>query len=203
MKFVCLETKKPGDLGRELDREVQIPYLATNIPMATGMQKQRNLGFVGSMCCGRDKRAKSIPERMNLDHGITGQKQNNGLSYASVLNYTATSRLMYEPVGDTPERQSIYQSIASGTPVIFDHFVRPPLRLFGWGGVGFDIADEDNYDLAADPKVVSLLHDYNRTVTNLLQNRDVFLWHTQAFNTRFLQVVVSIFWQGGSASRFL
>lgn len=194
-KFICLETKTNGGNVRETDRELQVPYFAQS-PTHT-YPKRRNVGFVGSMCCGREKRVPSLPDPLLLNHFVVGKETNHHVSYEELMNYTGSSRIMYQPTGDTPERQSVYQSIASGTPVVFDHDIRPPLRHASWGAVALNITRESLIDIHTDPGVVSTLANYDVYMErDFKRDRANFLWHTSAFNARFRQLVASLFWQG-------
>ena len=192
MKFVCLETQH-GDHARETDREVHVPYYAHGT--AHQAAKKREIGFVGSQCCGRETLVGGIPDALVLSHFDIRGTTNKNVTHAELLDYTASSKFMYQPVGDTPERRSIYQSIAVGTPLLFDQIVRPPLRLPSWGGVALRANATNLTSNGLHAAISRALDNYQETLRAFERDRNKFLWDTEEFKTRFRKIVTSLFWR--------
>lgn len=174
--YACIETATNDKIDKT--RAMHLPYFVPFVPTRPVTATLPLVKFHGSRCCGRDALLTrlQIPSDISIDMHFTPRAA-FGDSYAS-------SYFTLQLHGDTPERIGMYQSWASGIPVLWDKPVEPPLRTERWpDGMGWVVSTK-SLDLF-NRDVMGLMRNYSQSAERLQSVRAVYQWHTAEFDAAF------------------
>lgn len=180
-RFFCFETSSllrgdDGSVRVDRYRSIHLPYYIDQ-PWQNPNFGTAKIRFIGSQCCNRSFYLNRLPETNKHLNEHNGRVTTRPFI---TTHFVREARFMYMPGGDTPERRSIYQSIALGTPVYFTSRVTPPLGLPDWVGWGYTDVNESTALLPPYPDM------------ELGVRRYVFKWYHPLFLMRFKKIVESV-----------
>lgn len=207
---VCLETENDKHARkRDLTREVHVPYYVPpeNVhPPLPPSERDKDLFFVGSYCCGREwlKRTMRPDDQLELFRTEDQTVSSWESKMAEGFERQRRARLLVSPHGDSAERIGFYQGVASGTPLLLTESPAPPLRLANWNGIAVDPGDGETFnpeisdkahetDLVSNRAVSETLRNYSAFLEVFTTKRGVLLWRRPQFRLRLRRVLMAVF----------